>query len=247
MNPRFKMKKWVLLCIGIIALIVAATVIANPAAQTYYLDFSNETAGAPPTSFVPIVGPWLIGVDGENKVLSVDGRKWKQGQISAGIAEQAQSLYGERYAEFLNNVKAHADYPFAVARGVDDFQQGEVSFRFKGLDGRIDQAAGILFDLKPNGNYLTLRANCLEDNLILWAIQHGKRTNVKEIRNTPTPSRQWHELKLMVKGNTLEGYLDGKLYLTHEIEKPVSGKVGVWSKADSVVYFDDFKVKPADR
>jgi hypothetical protein len=89
-----------------------------------------------------------------------------------------------------------------------------------------------------------VRANPLEDNLVLWSFIKGKRSSVKWIRNTPTPTRQWHDLKVAIKGPTVEGYLDGKLYLTHTLAKPVTGRVGVWSKADSVVYVDDFSVRP---
>ena len=130
---------------------------------------------------------------------------------------------------------------------VADFREGTITVRFKGVDGRIDQAAGILFNVQPNGDYLTLRANPLEDNLVLWQYVKGRRSSVKWIRNTPTPSGQWHEMKLTVKGNQVEGWLNGKLALTHELPKPVSGRVGLWSKADSVVYFDDYRVEPASR
>ena len=72
--------------------------------------------------------------------------------------------------------------------------------------------------------------------------------SVNWVRNVPTAAtRQWHELKLVVKDKTVEGYLDGKLYLTHTLDQPVSGKVGIWSKDDSEVYFDDFAVKPASK
>jgi hypothetical protein len=207
-------------------------------------DFSAETVGAAPQTFVPVVGNWLIGDESGNRVLVVDGRSWRSGQTAAGIADRARSLYGERYAEFLDNVQAFAYFPYAVAMGVEDFREGEISLRFKGIDGRIDQAMGILFDLKPNGDYLTVRANPLEDNLVLWSFIKGKRSSVKWIRNTPTPTRQWHDLKVVIKGTALESYLNGKLYLSHTLARPVSGRVGVWSKADSVVYVDDFSVHP---
>jgi hypothetical protein len=67
---------------------------------------------------------------------------------------------------------------------------------------------------------------------------------MKWIRNTPTATRQWHDLKLSIRGMTVESYLDGKLSLTHKLSAPVSGKVGLWSKADSFVYFEGFEVKP---
>lgn len=161
---------------------------------------------------------------------------------TAGLADKARALYGERYAEFLDNVKSYAYFPLAVNREVKDFREGEISLRFKGIAGRIDQGAGIVFNLQPNGNYLVLRANCLENNLVLFTYEHGKRSSIKWIRNVPTPSKQWHDLKLQVRGKDVKGYLDGKLYLEHTLMQPVSGRVGVWSKADSVVYFDDFQL-----
>jgi hypothetical protein len=208
-------------------------------------DFQDETAGAQPKSFVPVVGNFSIGSEGENKVLVIDGRKWQQGQTATGVAERAKSLYGERYAEFLDNVKAFAYYPYAVATGVDDFSEGEISMRFKGISGRIDQGAGILFNLKPNGDYLTVRANPLENNLVLWKFEKGKRSSVKWVRDVPTPSKTWHDLKVIIKGNTVEAYLNGKLYLTHQLSAPLSGKIGVWSKADSHMYIDDYRAVSA--
>jgi hypothetical protein len=179
-------------------------------------------------------------MDGGKKVLTVDGRQWKEGQSSAGLADKARALYGERYAEFLDRVQAYAYYPYAVFKDVEDFRNGEITVRFEGLSGRIDQGAGIMFNLKPNGDYLTIRANCLENNLVLWKFEKGKRSSVKWVRNAPAATRQWHELKVRVLGAKIEGYLDGKLYLEHTLPEPVSGRIGLWSKADSHMYFDDF-------
>jgi len=213
-------------------------------AQVVTADFSGETVGAEPKSFLSVVGVWRMEKEGEKTVLSVDGRQWKEGQSASGIADKARALYGERYAEFLDRVQAYAYYPYAVFKDVADFQGGEISVRFEGLSGRIDQGAGILFNLKTNGDYLTVRANCLENNLVLWKFEKGKRSSVKWIRDTPTASRQWHELKVRIAGTKVEGYLDGKLLLEHTLPQPVSGRIGLWSKADSRMYFDDFKASP---
>ena len=224
-----------------------ATCIANGAtAQPLKIDFANETVGSEPTSFVNVVGVWRIDADQDNKVLAVDGRKWKEGQASAGLAERAKALYGERYAEFLDRVQAFAYFPYTVAQGVQDFRGGEISVRFKGISGRIDQGAGILFNLKPNGDYLTVRANPLENNLVLWKFEKGKRSSVVWIRNTPTPTRTWHDLKVRIAGAKIEGYLNGKRFLEHTWSEPISGRVGLWSKADSYVFFDNYTVTPAD-
>jgi hypothetical protein len=225
---------------------LAATLSLAIAGPALKLNFSDDTVGADPKSFVSVVGVWRIEAENGKKVLAVDGRQWKEGQTAANVADKARALYGERYAEFLDRVQAYAYFPYAIAKDVADFRDGEISVRFEGISGRIDQGAGILFNLKTNGDYLTVRANPLENNLVLWKFEQGKRSSVKWIRNTPTPTRQWHELKVRVAGAKVEGYLDGKRYLEHVLASPVSGRVGLWSKADSHVYFDDYKVTPAD-
>lgn len=225
------------------AAVLATPVLAAPAV----LGFDAETVGAEPKSFAAAVGNWVIVDNSGNKALSVNGTQWARGQTSAGLADKARALYGERYAEFLDNVQSYAYFPIAVMNEVADFREGAITVRFKGVAGRIDQAAGILFNVQPNGDYLTLRANPLEDNLVLWKYEKGRRSPVKWIRNTPTASGQWHELKLSVAGKKVIGWLDGKAYLEHDLPASVSGRVGLWSKADSVVYFDEFRVEPVNR
>src|SRR5439155_19315409 len=135
-------------------LAVAALALPGFAAQPTKIDFSEETVGADPKSLVPVVGVWRVESEAGKKVLAVDGRQWKEGQSSAGLADKARALYGERYAEFLDRVQAYAYFPYAVVRDIDDFKNGEISMRFEGISGRIDQGAGILFNLKTNGDYL---------------------------------------------------------------------------------------------
>jgi hypothetical protein len=225
--------------------LLAATMAAAIAQQAVKIDFADETVGAEPKALLPVVGIWRIESDAGKKVLAVDGRQWKEGQSSGGLADKARALYGERYAEFLDRVQAYAYFPYVVAKHVTDFRDGELSVRFEGISGRIDQGAGLLFNLKPNGDYLTVRANPLENNLVLWKFEKGRRSSVKWIRNTPTPSHEWHDLRLQIAGTKLQAFLDGKPYLDYALPEPVSGRVGLWSKADSYVYFSDFVVHPA--
>jgi hypothetical protein len=241
MDRKQSMKALTVAAIGFAALALPVL-----AAQSLSVDFANETAGGEPKSLVPVVGIWRIENAGGKNALTVDGRQWKEGQSSAGIADKARALYGERYAEFLDRVQAYAYFPYAVAKDVEDFRDGEITVRFEGISGRIDQGAGILFNLKANGDYLTVRANCLENNLVLWKFEKGKRSSVKWVRNTPTPSHEWHDLKVRINGTKVEGYLDGQLYLVHTLAQPVSGRVGLWSKADSYMHFVDFKVTPTN-
>jgi hypothetical protein len=226
--------------------VLAACTLCAAAAEPLKLDFSNETVGADASSFINVVGVWRVEAEGDNKVMAVDGRQWKEGQAAAGIADKARTLYGERYAEFLDRVQAFAYFPYTVAKDVADFRNGEISMRFKGISGRIDQGAGILFNLQTNGDYLAMRANPLENNLVLWKFEKGKRSSVKWVRNTPTPTRTWHDLKIHIAGTKVEGYLNGQRYLEHVLPSPVAGRIGLWSKADSYMYFDDYTVNPAN-
>ena len=140
-------------------------------------------------------------------------------------------------------MKAYAYFPYAVAKDVDDFRNGEIAMRFRLLGGQLDQCAGILFNLKPNGDYLTVRFNGKEDNVVLWTFNKGKRSFVKKgSENVHLDMNTWHALQISVHGTYLQGSLDGKHLLDYTLAEPVSGRTGVWSKTDSVSYFDDYAV-----
>ena len=212
------------------------------------IDLASEAAGAESKKFLSVVGNWVIARDDGKKILMVDGRQWKRGQPAGGLADKARLIYGSRHEEFIDNVKAFAYFPYAVVKGIDEFQNGEISMRFKLVEGTLDQCAGILFNLEPNGDYLTVRFNGKEDNLVLWTFNKGKRSFVKKgSENMPLAMKQWHTMKVSINGQKLEGYLNGKLLLQYDLPEPVSGKIGVWSKTDSVSYFDDFVATPAER
>src|SRR6476620_5437940 len=102
--------------VAIVVLGLAAPLALAHAGQPLKIDFSEETVGTEPKSFASVVGVWRIENDGNNRVLVVDGRQWKQGQTAAGIADKARSLYGDRNAEFLDRVQAYAYFPYAVVK-----------------------------------------------------------------------------------------------------------------------------------
>ncbi|HEX4593735.1 MAG TPA: hypothetical protein VH157_05655, partial [Bryobacteraceae bacterium] len=131
---------------------VALSALAGP----IRVDVAQEKAGSEPAHFIPVVGNWLVVPEGGKNVLMVDGRQWKKGQPAGGLADKARLIYGSRHEEFIDNVKAFAYFPYAVAQGIEDFRDGEISMRFQVVDGQLDQCAGILFNLKPNGDYLTV-------------------------------------------------------------------------------------------
>ena len=115
--------------------------------------------------------------------------------------------------------------------------------RFRLLGGQLDQCAGILFNLKANGDYLTVRFNGKEDNLVLWTFKSGKRSFVKKgVREVHIEMGKWHRMKIAVEGTQLRGWLDDDLLLEYTLAEPVAGKVGTWSKTDSVSQFGDYGV-----
>jgi hypothetical protein len=214
------------------------------AAKPVVISLAKERAGRASARFLSVVGDWIIAPDERGKpVLQVDGRQWIKGQPSAGLAAKARTIYGAKHEEFIDSVKAYAYFPYAVAKDIPDFTNGEISVRFRLLAGQLDQCAGILFNLKPNGDYLTVRFNGKEDNLVLWTFKGGKRSFMKKgAHDVHLAMGEWHRMKIGVSGTQLRGYLDDELLLEYTLAEPVAGKVGLWSKTDSVSQFDDFTV-----
>jgi hypothetical protein len=242
----FRKHSTALLLTIIIAIPAAAQRISHGTSSnngTVRIDLSRERPGRESTKFLAVVGNWSIVDDGGKRVLGVDGRSWLRGQPAGSLAEKARTIYGSRNEEFIDNVKAWAYFPYAVAKDIPDFRDGEISLRFKIVAGQLDQCAGILFNLKSNGDYLTVRFNGMEDNVVLWTFNKGVRKFVKKgSENVPLARNQWHTLQISVHGTTLQASLNGKHLLDYTLPEPVTGRVGVWAKTDSVSYFDDYTV-----
>jgi hypothetical protein len=91
--------------IAVSAIVLTSLSLPIAAQQPAKIDFSNETIGSEPKSLVAVVGIWRIENEDGKNVLAVNGRQWKEGQSSAGVADKARALYGERYAEFLDRFR----------------------------------------------------------------------------------------------------------------------------------------------
>ncbi len=110
--------------------------------------------------------------------------------------------------------------------------------RVKPISGKTDQAAGLIARVQDRDNYYILRANALEGNVNLYKYAGGKRTALKE-GTAPVPTGQWQELRLEVVGNRLRGFLGDQPVVETTDDTYKAGKVGLWTKADSVTCFDD--------
>lgn len=145
--------------------------------------------------------------------------------------------------------KTSGRFPLAIYQKAA-FTDGTVSVRFKPVSGERDQAAGIVWRYKDPDNYYIVRANALEDNVVLYKVEGGKRISL-EPKGTPSktygvkhkvPRQTWNALKVEFQGASFQVYFDEKKIM-EVVDNTFSGagKVGLWTKADSVTYFDDFR------
>jgi hypothetical protein len=135
------------------------------------------------------------------------------------------------------------DYRFPLLIADEgSFRDLEVTVRFKAVSGDMDQAGGLAFRLKDANNYYIARANAREGNYRLFRVVAGRRRTFAGA-NFDVTSGVWHELRVECVGNKIICYYDGmkKIEATDDTFKD-AGKVGLWTKADSVTYFDDFRV-----
>src|SRR5437762_3926840 len=132
-----------------------------------------------------------------------------------------------------------ATYPVCFKNDTN-LKDGFVEVKFKAISGKEDQAGGVVWRLKDANNYYVARANALEDNVTIYDTVNGRRTERKR-SNVKVASNQWHTLRVDFQANRFTVTLDGKKALEWNDEKfKDAGKVGVWTKADSVTAFDDF-------
>jgi 3-keto-disaccharide hydrolase len=132
-----------------------------------------------------------------------------------------------------------ATYPVCI-KDDTSLKDGFVEVKFKPISGREDQAGGLVWRAKDANNYYVARANALEDNVTIYHTVNGRRTEKKRA-SMKVASNQWHTLRVEFQGTHVTVMCDGKKALDWDDDTfKDAGKVGVWTKADSVTLFDDF-------
>jgi hypothetical protein len=132
-----------------------------------------------------------------------------------------------------------ATYPVCI-KDDTNLKDGFVEVKFKAISGKEDQAAGVIWRAKDANNYYIARANALEDNVTIYHTVNGRRTEKKRANMKVAPN-QWHTLRVDFQANHFTVALDGKKAIDWDDETfKDAGKVGLWTKADSVTLFDDF-------
>jgi len=119
-------------------------------------------------------------------------------------------------------------------------QDGFVEVKLKPVSGREDQAGGVVWRARDSNNYYVARVNALEDNITAYHTVNGRRTERKRA-SMKVAANEWHTLRVEFQGAHFTVYGDGKKAIEwDDTTFGAAGKVGVWTKADSVTLFDDF-------
>ena len=215
--------KMIMLFMALVAF--GATIVVHGARRK--VDFSDDAVGQPPKGFefghtakTGAPGKWIVEAEGTNKYLA---------QVDA------------------DNTRAR--FPVAV---LSDISAADVdlSVRFRPVSGRVDQAAGLVWRYRDQDNYYIVRANALEDNVVLYKVENGKRIDLPVKgegrtygKKAEVPTGQWSTFRVVANGRLFEVYFNGtKLYDVEDVTFTQPGKVGVWTKADSVTQFDDLTI-----
>ncbi|MBI3070915.1 MAG: hypothetical protein HYY84_02185 [Deltaproteobacteria bacterium] len=120
----------------------------------------------------------------------------------------------------------------------------KLSVRCKPMAGKVDRACGVVFRYRDAKNYYVARANALEDNIRLYHVKDGQRTQIASWTGK-VRARRWHKLGIVAKGGAMQVHWDGKRVIgTRDATFGAAGLWGVWTKADSVTYFDDLRASP---
>ena len=141
----------------------------------------------------------------------------------------------------LQQTSVNEDYPL-ILREDKSFSDVDVSVSFKPISGDIDASGGLVFRAEDEDNYYIVRANALENNFRLYTFVDGLRHQLSSVTVTPPTLNQYHQIRVVAKGDHIQAYLDGKLELDYHDKTFTKGYVGLWTKEDSVTSFDAFKV-----
>jgi hypothetical protein len=208
--------------------LIAATfslIAAGPAlADPLTVDFSTMPAGKPPPGFSTALtgkgspGRWIIAED--------------------AAAPDKMRVLAQTSIDPTENRFPLCIHDAFAARDVD------VETRFRPVSGKVDRAAGIVIRLRAPDNYYVVRANALEDNVRLYRVVNGERRQFAGA-SAKVPSAQWQTLRIRAAGDRFEVFLDGRsLFRAIDGTFLEPGKVGLWTKADSVTHFATLNATP---
>jgi hypothetical protein len=181
---------------------------------------------------------------------------WSVAMTHAGAAPRWEvvrddSSPGPRFVlAQVSRDKTAGRFPLAIWDRTS-IRDGIVSVAFKAVDGNIDQAAGIVWRYQDPNNYYIVRANALENNVVLYKVENGIRVSIapKGLPSRsygvkhPVPGGRWNVLRVWFSDTLFTVFLNGeRLFEAQDQTFRQPGKAGLWTKADSLTYFDEFTI-----
>jgi hypothetical protein len=200
------------------------------AARAEVVDFEGMPLGSPPSG-------WTFAQTGGGAAaqweIFVDSTSPAGARVLAQRSEDATS---ERSMLAIHPAAALAN--------------GAVAVRFKPVAGSVERAAGLVWRYRDENNYYLVRASALDDDVALFKVQDGQRVSLQpagqggaRVVEHAVPAGRWSTLRVAFMGARFVVSLDGKpLFEVEDATFTGAGKVGLWTKADSVTYFDELEV-----
>lgn len=224
-TKRFRAVSGIAASLGAIGASLAAQ---NPSVQV--INFEQDQVGRVPSGFIA--------------ALTGQGRPGKWVVTAAPDAPSGRQVLAQTDADRTSN-----RFPVIVADS-PSIADVDLRVRFKTVSGEKDAAAGLVWRYRDADNYYIVRANALEDNVVLYKVENGKRTDLPlkdkgrtygvDVKVSP---RQWHTLRVVAVGPAFKVELDDvELFNVEDRTFLEAGKVGLWTKADSVTWFDDLTI-----
>jgi hypothetical protein len=181
--------------------------------QVYQWNFDGAVVGSLPDDFINVLGQWKV--DAEATAPSPPNVLRQSGHYSS------------------------PDFPRVVVKNLT-FTDLTIRVRCRPESGSTDQACGLMFRLKDSNNYFITRANALERNVRLYRVVTGDRQEFASA-NAQVTSGQWHTIEAAARGTSLTVKWDGVQVISATDATFSKGKIGLWTKSDSVTAFDDLE------
>jgi len=153
------------------------------------------------------------------------------------VKEMADARSGKHVVVQTDADSTDTRFPVLIA-DKGEYGDLDVSVKGKALSGKVDQGIGLVFRFRDPKSYYIVRANALENNFRLYRMVNGRRLQFANA-NVKVTSGEWHTLRVVAKGDHIVCYYDGKPLIDAHDKTYTTGKIGLWTKADSVIAFDD--------
>jgi hypothetical protein len=156
------------------------------------------------------------------------------------VTEMSDAPSGKYVVVQTDADKTDTRFPVLIADS-GEYSDLDAGIKAKSISGKLDQGMGLVFRFRDARSYYVVRANALENNFRLYRMVDGKRLQFATA-NAKVPANQWHAIRVVAKGDHITCWLDGKQLIDAHDKTYTTGKIGLWTKADSVIAFDDLNV-----